>query len=112
MDFLTSPILYLYCRRVQNDKRTALHLLILSGVVRPSHIELRYTTPIARITAFRTQPTVIEHTQSQLTPSQSWDHNSTLTMKHARRWVLSLSSAIIQRVKKPIMLRWTKQPSA
>ncbi len=31
-------------RNRTTQKRTALHMLILSGVVRPSHIGLRYTT--------------------------------------------------------------------
>lgn len=29
----------------KNQKRAALQLLALSGVVRPSHVELRYPTP-------------------------------------------------------------------
>ena len=35
--------LKMYLGRTER-KRKALHMLILSGVVRPSHIELRYTT--------------------------------------------------------------------
>ena len=37
-----------YRERAQ-QKRKVLHMLALSGVVRPSHIELRYTVPILRI---------------------------------------------------------------
>ena len=76
MHVLSSPIHYIKLRRAhKKQKRTALHMLALSGVVRPSHVELRYTTPIASITAFRTQPTAIEHPQTQPIPLPSWEHN-------------------------------------
>jgi hypothetical protein len=69
MDVLSFPIQYIILRRAhKKQKRTALHMLALSGVVRPSHVELRYATPIARITAFRAQPTAIEHPQTQPIP--------------------------------------------
>lgn len=42
------------------QKRKALHMLALSGVVRPSHIELRYATPLLNIeeqsSAFQDKP--------------------------------------------------------
>lgn len=110
MHVLSSPIQYIkFCRAHKKQKRTALHMLALSGVVRPSHVELRYATPIASITAFRAQPTALEHLQTQPIPSQSWDHNFTLNMKQTRQWAHSLSSAIVQLAKKPVVLRWTKQ---
>lgn len=37
-----------YFERIR-QKRQALRMLALSGVVRPSHIELRYTIPLMRI---------------------------------------------------------------
>jgi hypothetical protein len=39
--------------RQKRQKRTVLHMLAASGVVRPGHIELRYTKPFARSTARR-----------------------------------------------------------
>ena len=46
MHVLSSPIQYIKLRRAhKKQKRTALHMLALSGVVRPSHVELRYATP-------------------------------------------------------------------
>lgn len=36
-------------RERARQKRNAIHMLALSGVVRPSHIELRYTTPILKV---------------------------------------------------------------
>ena len=113
MHVLSSPIQYIKLRSAhKKQKRTALHMLALSGVVRPSHVELRYATPIASITAFRAQPTAIKHPQTQPTPSipsRSWDHNITLNMKQTRQWTRSLSSAIVQLAKQPVALRWTKQ---
>lgn len=110
MHVLSSPIQYIKLRRThKNQKRTALHMLAVSGVVRPSHIELRYATPITRSAAFRVQSTAIGHQQTHPIPLPSWDHNTALTMKQTRRWGRSLSDAIVQFARKPILLRWTKQ---
>jgi hypothetical protein len=110
MHVLSSPIHYIRLRRARTkQKQTALHMLSLSGVIRPSHVELRYTTPIASITAFRTQPTAIEHLQTQPIPLRSWKHNLTLNMKQTWQWASSLSPALVQLAKKPIVLQWTKQ---
>lgn len=38
-------------RQTRAQKKKALHLLALSGVVRPSTIELRYTAPLSHISA-------------------------------------------------------------
>ena len=110
MHVLSSPIQYIKLHRAhKKQKRTALHMLAVSGVVRPSHVELRYATSIASITAFRAQPTAIENPQTHLIPLRSWDHNITLIMKQTRQWAHSLSSATVQLAKKPIVLRWSKQ---
>ncbi len=103
MHVLSSPIQYIKLRRAhKKQKRTALRMLALSGVVRPSHVELRYATPIASITAFRAQPTVIGHPQTHPIPLTSWDHNTTFNMKQTRQWARSLSSSLVQLAKKPI----------
>jgi hypothetical protein len=100
MHVLSSPIHYIKLRRAhKKQKRTALHMLALSGVVRPSHVEIRYATPIASITAFRAQPTAIEHTQTQPIPLRLWDHNITLNMKQTWQWARSLSSTLVQLAK-------------
>jgi len=110
MHILSSLMHYLPLRGTHNkQKRTALHLLAASGVVRASHVELRYATPIAGIAAFRAQPTAIGHPQTHPIPLPSWDHDTTLNMKQTRQWARSLSSSLVQLAKKPIVLRWTKQ---
>jgi hypothetical protein len=110
MHVLSSPIQYIKLRRVhKKQKRNALHMLALSGVVRPSHVELRYATPIASITASRAQPTAMGHPLNHPLPLRSWDHNITVNMKQTRQWARNLSSSIVQLTKNPIVLRWTKQ---
>ena len=110
MQVLSSPIQYIKLHRAhKKQKRTALHMLALSGVVRPSHVELRYATRIASVTAFHTQPTAIGDPQTHPVPLPSWDHNITLNMKQTQQWARSLSSSLVQLAKKPIQLRWTRQ---
>jgi hypothetical protein len=113
MQVLSSPIQYIKMHRAhKKQKRTALHMLALSGVVRPSHVELRYATPIASITAFQAQQTAIGDSQTHPVPLPSWDQNTTFNMKQTRQWACSLSSSLVQLAKKPIQLRWTKQSDA
>ena len=58
MYLLSSLIHYMTLGRAPTkQKRTALQMLVVSGVVRASHVELHYVTPFARTTAFRAQPT-------------------------------------------------------
>jgi hypothetical protein len=110
MHVLSSPIQYIKLRRVhKKQKRTALHMLALSGAVRPSHVELRYAAPNASITASRAQPTVVGYPQTYPVPLRSWDHDTTLSMKQTLQRARSLSSSLVQLAKKPIVLRWTKQ---
>ncbi len=110
MHGLSSPIQYIKLRRAhKKQKRTALHMLALSGVVRPSHVELRYATRGASITAFRAQPTASGDLQTHPVPLPSWDHNITLNMKQTQRWARDVSCSLVQLAKKPIQLRWTKQ---
>src|SRR5712692_12130287 len=110
MDVLSSPIQYIKLRRAhKKQKRPALHMLALSGVISPSHVELRYATSIASITAFRTQPTAIENPQTQPIPLRSWDHHITLIVQQTPQWARSLSSATVQLSQKPIVIRCTKR---
>ena len=110
MNIRSSPIQYIKLRRAhKKQKRTALHMLALSGVVRPSHVELRYATPIANFTAFRARSTSSEHSQIQPIPLRSWDYNITLNMNQTWQWARSLSSTIVHLAKKPIVLQGIKQ---
>jgi hypothetical protein len=84
-------------------------MLAVSGVVRPGHVELRYATPIASITAFRAQPNAIKHPQTQAIPSQPENCNITLNIKQTRQWTRNLTSAIVQLANKQVILPWAKQ---
>lgn len=110
MDVLSSPIQYIKLRRAhKKQKRTALHMLALSGAVRSSHVEIRYATPIDSITAARAQPTAMGHPLTHPLPLRSWDYNITLNMNQTWQWARSLSSTIVQLAKKPIVLQGSKQ---
>jgi hypothetical protein len=110
MHVLSSPIQYIKLRRAhKKQKRNALHMLAVSGVVRPSHVEIRYPTPIADMLAFRAQSTAFGYQQTHPIPLPSWDQDSALTLKLTQGWTQSLSSALVQFAKTPIILRWTKQ---
>lgn len=109
MHVLSSPIQYIKLRRAhRKQKRTALHMLAVSGVVRLSHVELRYSTPVASMTAFRRQPEAIEH-QTHPLPLPSWDHPTRHNMKATGQWARNLSSSLVQFAKKPILFPWAKQ---
>jgi hypothetical protein len=84
-------------------------MLALSGVVRPSHIELRYAIPITSMTAFGAQPTAIKHPQTPPIPLQPDKLNVPLNITHARQWTSNLSSVLFQFAKTPVVLPWTKQ---
>ena len=105
-----SPIHYIKSRRTYfKQKRTALHMLALSGVVRPSHIELRYATSITSLTTFRTQPTAINHPQTSPIPLQSDSRNVALNIKQARQWTRNFSSVLVQLAKQPVVLPWSNR---
>ncbi len=100
MRSLTSPLQYLQSRRAhKKQKQTALHMLAVSGVVRPSHLELRYMTPLTGMTGFRTQPASTRDPQAHPMPLPSWDHDPTLNIKQTRQWPQNLSSSLVQFAK-------------
>ena len=100
MHVLTSPIQYIkLLRALKKQKRTALHMLVLSGVVRPSCVELRYSTPIASITAFRRQLIVTELSQTHPISLPSSGNNATLNVTQTGQWTHSLSASVLPTLK-------------
>ncbi len=94
MDILFSLTHDMQMRKQRTQqKRTALQLLTFSGVVRSSHVELRYATPIATITAFRAQRATNQHPLIQRFPLRSWERNIGLHLKQTWHWVRSLGMA-------------------
>ncbi len=109
MHAFSSPIQYIKLRRAhRKQKQTALHMLSVSGVVRLSHVELRYSTPVANTTSFRRQAAALLEQQTHPLPLPSWNHNTTPNMKQAGQWARILSSSLVQIAKKPIVFPWTK----
>jgi len=101
MHILSSPFHYMRLRRLrERQKRMALHMLALSGVVRPGHVELRYSTSIARISAFRSQASGMNNQQGQPLSLQSPANTQTW------QWARSLWSTLVNLAKKPIALGW------
>jgi len=110
MHILSTQIQYMRLRRARmKQTRTALHMLALSGVVRPSHVELRYTTPVANTTAFRAQAPTDENPLIQPVPLPSWEHRTSRDMNQTWQWVRSLPSAFVHLASKPILFQWNKQ---
>ena len=108
MHVFSSPIQFIKLRRVhRKQKQTALHMLSASGVVRLSHVELRYSTPVSNTTSFRGQAAALEQ-QAHPVPLPSWNHNTTHNIKQAEQWARILSSSLVQIAKTPIVFPWTK----
>ena len=65
---------YIKLRRARKkQKLTALQMLAHSGVVRRSHVELHYLTPIASNPTSRSQPAAIGHPLIHTIPFRSLD---------------------------------------
>ena len=94
------------------QKRAALHMLTLSGVIRPGHSELRYETPLARMTALDSESTALQQSQSHAIPLPLWEQDLTTSLTTTWHYIGSLSSSLVQRAKKPIVLQWNKQVDA
>ena len=111
MHVLSTPIQYIKLRRAhEKQKRIALHMLAVSGVLRPSHIELRYEAPItSMMSASHGHAATTGQPLTHPVPLSSWDHNIIPNVKQIPQWERSLSSAIVQLAKEPILFPWAKQ---
>jgi len=78
--------LRMYLGRTER-KRKALHMLMLSGVVRPSHTELRYTT-------------LLSQTEEESTSAQ----HSALSPTHASNYLRQLLTSLQRRITQLIPL--------
>lgn len=69
MPIISSKIHDLKLRHARTkQKRAALHMLTLSGVIRPGHSELRYETPLARMTALDSESPSLQQSQTHAIP--------------------------------------------
>jgi hypothetical protein len=111
MHVLSTPIQYIKLRRAhKKQKRIALHMLAVSGVLRPSHIEPRYEAPItSMMSASHGHVATTGQPLTHPLPLPSWDHKIIPNEKQTTQSGRSLSSAIVQLAKRPILLPWAKQ---
>jgi hypothetical protein len=90
---LIQYIKYLRLRRMRTkQKLTALQMLAHSGVIRASHVELHYLTPVTRNPASRAHPAAIGRPLIHTLPIRSLEHD----MLQQPQWARSLSSSIVQ----------------
>jgi hypothetical protein len=100
MHALSSPFQYIRCRSAhKKQKRNALHMLALSGAVRASHVELRYMTPLANLTASRLYQASMGQQQTYPVPLRSCDLDSALNVKQTLQWARRFSSSLMHLAK-------------
>jgi hypothetical protein len=89
------------------QKRNALHLMTLSGVIRPSHIELRYGTRTTGFPALGRHFTATEtaHSASHA-PALSWYHDIQIGTKQIWQWMRIPLGSVMQSTRKPIGPQW------
>jgi hypothetical protein len=88
------------------QKRNALHMMALSGVIRPSQVELRYGTPLRSLPALW-QPTKTETSlPTKQTPARAWHREVQAIGKQIRQWVLIASKTMTQPARKLLSPQW------
>ena len=103
-------------RQTRAQKRKALHMLALSGVVRPSSIELRYTTPLfhrpAELApqAFMAQPAIIQRALSVVPPHSL---TSPAHASHLAHQIYSTAYTFLAESKRHLQrLQWDNRKTA
>jgi hypothetical protein len=78
-----------HTRRLRaRQKRKALQMLALSGVVRPSDVELRYPIPLIKISGTHTAPEAKAASNERMAPSLSQPFaQSPIQGTHRSQWV-------------------------
>jgi hypothetical protein len=76
-------------RRIQTQqKRKALQMLAISGVVRPSDVEMHYSTPLIKISGTHTTPDTQLSSNKQMTPPLSESSpQSPIHDPHRSQWM-------------------------
>jgi hypothetical protein len=88
------------------QKRNALHMMALSGVIRPSHVELRYGTPLRSFPALW-QPTTTETSlPTERTPARVWHREIQARGEQIRKWMLIASKTVTQPTRKLLGPQW------
>jgi hypothetical protein len=88
------------------QKRNALHMMALSGVIRPSHVELRYGTPLRSLPALW-QPTTTETSlPTERNLARVWHNEIQASGKQIRQWMLMTSKTVTQPARKLLGPQW------
>jgi|CXWL01.1.fsa_nt_gi hypothetical protein len=100
-------------RQTRAQKKKALHLLALSGVVRPSTIELRYTAPLSHISA---EPSCDEQTpivQDAAAPAISTVPMHSAKTTHLTHHLYSTAFMLLAKSRRHIQsLQWDTRNAA
>ncbi len=107
MSMLSAPLHYIKASRSRaKQKRNALHMMALSGVIRPSHIELRYGIPLTSLDASCPQSTTMETPLlTERTPVSVWLHDIRVGVQwiwQIWQWMRTTSHTMMQSNRKPI----------
>jgi hypothetical protein len=91
------------------QKRNALRMMALSGVVRPSHVELRYGTPLRSLPALW-QPTKTETSlPTERTPARVWRREIEASGNQMWQWMLAASKTLTQPARKFLGPQWNAE---
>lgn len=96
MRILTSPLHYVRKKRARRRQvRTVLHMLSVSGVIRPSHIEPRYFEPASQLDALSRQE--VKRSSSASLPKTSLARQSSgFDWTKVRQMILTIRPARLQ----------------
>jgi hypothetical protein len=91
------------------QKRNALRMMALSGVIRPSHVELRYGTPLRSLPALW-QPTKTETSlPTERTLARVWHREIQASGNQMRQWMLATSKILTQPARKLLGPQWNAE---
>jgi hypothetical protein len=100
-------------RQTRVQKKKALHLLALSGVVRPSTIELRYPTPLSHISAEPSRDEQAPLAQDASTPATSTFPMRSSETSHLAQHLYSTAFMLLAKSRRHIQnLQWDTRNAA
>ncbi len=100
MPIISSKIHDLKLRHARTrQKRAALHMLTLSGVIRPGYSALLYETHLARMTAQDPESPSLQQSQPYPIPLPLWEQDLTTSLATTWHYIGSLSSSLVHLAK-------------
>ena len=100
-------------RQTRAQKKKALHLLALSGVVRPSTIELRYTAPLSHLSAEPSRDEQTPVAQDASAPAISTVPMRSAKTTHLAQHLYSTAFMLLAKSRRHIqILQWDTRNAA